>query len=249
MNQHGTFTKTLTKKVSLDYILTPPNGRNRVDKGLPLVIFLHGLGERGPDPNRVFVHGLAKLLKEGKTFPFPFLTLSPQCPAGTFWTEETDALHELIMMVVKKYGVDEKRVYITGLSMGGYGTYEMVARYPDLFAAAVPICGGILNKLVLRRLSQLPEVPMWIFHGKLDDVVSVSESQTVYRVLRKAGWKSLHMTLYDDLRHDSWTRTYDNPEVYDFLMGHVKAKGKATESGNPSGAPVRRSLWSDDDSK
>jgi predicted peptidase len=247
MNQHGTFTKTLTKKVSLDYILTPPNGRKRVDKGLPLVVFLHGLGERGPDPERVYIHGLARLLKEGKSFPF--LTLSPQCPAGTFWTEETDALHALIMMVVKKYGVDESRIYITGLSMGGYGTYEMVARYPDLFAAAVPICGGILNRLVLRKLAQIPEVPMWIFHGKLDDVVPVSESQTVYRSLRKAGWKSLRMTLYDDLRHDAWTRTYDNPEVYDFLLEHMKSGRKVAESRIPNGMPERRTLWTDDDPK
>jgi len=215
------FEAIITKEISLNYLLELPEGyEEKSDTGIPLLLFLHGMGERGNDLSMLYNNGIPKLISEGRKFPF--ITVMPQCPEISFWTEESKSLKMLIDDLIENYNVDKNRIYITGLSMGGYGTYEMLARYPDLFAAAILVCGGIGSMYTRMNLLQLKDIPLWIFHGKIDDVVPVKESEDIYKALTSIGAENLHITIYPDLKHDSWSRTYANDEIYDFLLKHSK---------------------------
>jgi poly(3-hydroxybutyrate) depolymerase len=133
--------KQITTNISLRYLLYLPESYSR-QKGQkwPLLLFLHGAGERGNDLNLVKKHGPPKLMEQGKEFPF--IVVAPQCPSESWWTEELDALAALLDEVQSRYAVDPDRVYLTGLSMGGFGTWTLACRYPERFAAIAPICGG-----------------------------------------------------------------------------------------------------------
>lgn len=211
------FEGQITKSVELDYLLYLPDGCDAND-GVkwPLILFLHGAGERGTDINLVKKHGVAKIVEDKRDFPF--IVVSPQCSDSTYWDEETDSLIGLIEEIQGKYPIDEKRIYLTGLSMGGYGTWALAIHRPDLFAAAAPICGGGRKSLVHR----MKDVPTWAFHGEQDDVVPISESQDMVEALRTAGG-DVRFTVYPDADHDSWTKTYENPELYTWLLSHRKA--------------------------
>ncbi len=185
----------------------------------PLILFLHGMGERGADLELVKIHGIPKIV-EAQT-DFPFITVSPQCPIEYVWRDDDmqQAVENLLQKIVKNYRVDKTRIYVTGLSMGGYGTWSLAARRPDLFAAAVPICGGGDPATV----NILKNLPIWVFHGGLDEVVLPEESEKMVRALEKAGGK-VRYTLYPEAYHDSWTETYDNPALYDWLLSNRKAE-------------------------
>lgn len=218
-----TFIKKIEQELKLGYALEFPEKYDETVKSgekLPLLLFLHGMGERGNDLEMLFKEGLPRLIKSGRKFPF--LTLIPQCPEESLWTDETESLHALLKEIMEKYNVDEKRIYITGISMGGFETYEMAMAYPDLFAAAVPICGGVANLMKRSYLERLTNLPMWIFHGELDPLVDVSISKTIYQTLQDLGAKDVRLTTYPDLAHDAWTRTYDNEEFYTFLASNSK---------------------------
>ena len=154
------FEKTITKTVGCKYLLYLPKGYGK-KKGQewPLMLFLHGAGERGSDLNKVKKHGPPKLAGAGKDLGF--IIVSPQCPDGDWWTEKGEMLIHLLDDIQAGYAVDPNRVYLTGLSMGGYGTWTLGAAYPDRFAAMVPICGG--GKRF--QAWKLKDVPVWAFHG------------------------------------------------------------------------------------
>lgn len=212
-----TFETIHTEEITLNYLLElPENYDDESSEGFPLLLFLHGMGERGDNLEMLYVNGIPKLLREGARLPF--ITLMPQCPDTSFWPDEHRPLKHLLDHIINTYNVDRRRIYITGLSMGGYGTYEMLTRYPDLFAAGIPICGGIGSMRTRMNLPVLKNTPLWIFHGEKDDVVPVEESKQIHEYLQSIGHENLKMTLYPDLKHDSWTRTYGNREVYDFLL-------------------------------
>ncbi len=216
-------TKINTVELSLPYLLHFPKDEAKNENGkYPLLLFLHGMGERGNQLDLLFNTGLPKMLKEG--LDIPFLTVMPQCPADSFWTEETKALKMLMDDLVSTYPIDEHRIYITGLSMGGYGTYEMLIRYPELFAGGIPICGGIGSLFSKVHLSHLKDKPLWIFHGEKDDVVPVEETKEIVHFLKEAQSKNLKYTLYPDLSHDAWTRTYENGDIYNFLLRYKTNK-------------------------
>lgn len=221
MIKNEVFKTTITEDKTLNYLIDLPDDYDASrSKKLPLLLFLHGMGERGENLDLLYNNGIPKLISEG--MKFPFITVMPQCPETSFWTEESKSLKLLLDHIIEHYNVDIDRIYITGLSMGGYGTYEMLTRYPDLFAAAVPICGGIGSMYTRMNLLQLKDIPLWIFHGKIDDVVPVKESENIYKTLKSIGAENLFITIYPDLKHDSWSRTYDNHEVYEFLLKHSK---------------------------
>ena len=212
MQESKSFNITLIKKVSLPYLLYKP----AKPKGkLPLVMFLHGAGERGNDLDLLKLHGIPKRLEQGQDFPF--IALSPQCPKDSWWPLELEALKGLLDDIVSKHNVDKKRIYLTGLSMGGYGTWYLAGLYPKTFAAIAPICGG--GDFVLGE--QLTHMPIWAFHGDKDDVVPLSESQRMVDIVKKAGGKA-KLTVYKNVGHDSWTKTYNNPKFYEWLLSHRK---------------------------
>jgi predicted peptidase len=180
-----------------------------------LLIFLHGSGERGNDLNLVKKHGPPKLIEEGKQFPF--IVVSPQAPRRGW---DPDSLNALVDDLLVKYHVDKNRVYLTGLSMGGSGTWTLAAAHPEKFAAIVPICGAGDPE----EAEKLKAIPTWIFHGAKDSDVSVRRFDEMVKALKDAGAKSLGFTLYPDTEHDSWTKTYENPELYEWLLKHSRPK-------------------------
>lgn len=181
----------------------------------PLVLFLHGAGECGTDLDKVKVHGPPKLIAQGKQFPF--IVVSPQCPSTKDWWS-VDPLVALLDEVEKTYRVDLDRVYLTGLSMGGYGTWSLACAHPERFAAIAPICGGGLPRLA----PNLKGLGIWVFHGAQDPTVNLSESQEMVDALNAAGIE-VRFTVYPNAGHDSWTETYDNPELYKWLLSHKRA--------------------------
>ncbi|OGU76747.1 MAG: phospholipase [Ignavibacteria bacterium RBG_16_34_14] len=200
--------KEITQTVQVDYLLYLPKDYNS-SKKFPLLLFLHGSGERGKDLEKVKVHGPPKLIASGKDFPF--IVVSPQCPENQWWSIAD--LDVLLNEIVENYNVDPHRIYVTGLSMGGFGTWELAIKYPDRFAAIAPICGGGNSHLV----SVLKDLPVWVFHGAKDNVVPLSSAQEMVDVLEKAGG-NVKFTIYPEAGHDSWTETYNNPELYEWFI-------------------------------
>jgi len=210
-------------KATLKYLLFLPKGYE-ADKAKrwPLMLFLHGAGERGNDIGKVTTHGPPKIVAQNPDFPF--ILVSPQCPEGQSWS--TDALLGLLEDVVRKLRVDSHRVYLTGLSMGGYGTWDLGMKYPERFAAIVPICGGgELISVLLANGSKgqaLKSLGVWAFHGGKDPVVPTEESQRMVGILKKIGAQDVKLTIYPEAGHDSWTETYNNPELYQWLLSHER---------------------------
>ncbi len=192
----------------IGYQLSLPKGYDQRDKW-PLLVFLHGSGERGEDVELVKVHGPPKLIAEGREFPF--IVVSPQCPQFQSW--HAPSLAALIDDVVRRYKVDEARVYLTGLSLGGSGTWSLAAQRPDRFAAIVPICGSGDTAMA----EVLKDVPIWVFHGARDDAVPIKRSADMVTALNKAGG-NVRFTIYPEAAHDAWTETYANPDLYEWLL-------------------------------
>ena len=195
----------------------------------PLVLFLHGAGERGEDNAATLRHAAKDFANDQLRAKYPAYVVIPQCPTGKKWSEvdwskdsselpqdPSDAMQsvkELLDEMVENAGVDKNRIYITGLSMGGYGTWDAIARYPGYFAAAAPICGGGDPKTVAKFKS----LPIWCFHGAKDPVVKVNRSREMVEALKQIG-SPVKYTEYPEAQHDSWTQTYANPELYTWLF-------------------------------
>lgn len=207
--------KEISRTVSFRYLLYLPKGYGREGQVWPLMLFLHGVRERGSDIELVTRHGPPKLIEEGEEFPF--LVVSPQCPPRKWWTEMVDTLAVLLDDVVSKYAVDPSRVYLTGLSMGGSGAWALGCRYPERFAAIAPICGDGERFLADR----LKNVPVWAFHGARDPVVPLRASEEMVDALKRAGG-NVQLTVYPRAAHDSWTETYKNPKLYEWFLSHRK---------------------------
>lgn len=204
------FEGTVTKKVGYRYLLYLPKAYAADPaRRWPLLLFLHGSGERGDDLARVKVHGPPKLL-DGRD-DFPFVVVSPQCPDGERW--QADALAALLDDVTGRLRIDPDRVCVTGMSMGGRGSWDLAMSYPDRFAALVPVCGGALPD----RACRLKGVPVKAFHGGKDTVVPLSESETVVKAVRECGGTA-ELVVYPDTGHDSWTATYADASLWEWLL-------------------------------
>ncbi len=207
--------KEVCRTVEFSYLLYLPPGAEQGTKKWPLVIFLHGVGERGNNLELVKRHGPPKLIEEGQKFPF--ILVAPQCPADRWWNVED--LDAWLLGLLKELPVDANRVYLTGLSMGGFGTFEWATKHPERFAAIAPICGGGEPFLA----SRLKNVPAWIFHGAKDPVVPLKRSQEMVEAIKKAGG-IVKFTVYPEAGHDSWTATYANPQLYQWLLAQRKSR-------------------------
>jgi len=217
------FEKTLTRKVSLDYLLFLPKTHDaKSPKRWPTILFLHGAGERGTNIWKVAVHGPPKLVRTRADFEF--IVISPQCPSGRTW--ENESLLALLDEVTAKHNVDTNRVYLTGLSMGGYGTWNLGLTHSERFAALAPICGGgdrigMLLASPARRSAVL-KTPVWAFHGAKDSVVLLEESEKMVAALKRAGHKNVELTVYPEAQHDSWTESYNNPKLYEWFLSNER---------------------------
>lgn len=203
------FEKEIKITLSANYLLYLPKDYNETDKEFPLVLFLHGAGERGDDIEKVKIHGLPKLINEGKDFPF--IVVSPQCPDRMFWN--TDILSKLLDEIEANYRVDKNRIYVTGLSMGGHGTWSLAIEQPNRFAAIAPVCGWADTS----KASTIAHIPTWVFHGAKDVVVPVKSSEDMVAALKNYG-SNVKLTIYPEANHDSWTETYNNEELYKWFL-------------------------------
>jgi predicted peptidase len=206
--------------LSADYLLFLPDGYDaRSEKRWPLILFLHGAGERGTNIWLVAKHGPPKV--DTTETNFPFIVVSPQCPEGKIWSN--DLLLALLDEMETKYAVDTHRVYLTGLSMGGFGTWSLGLSHPEKFAAIAPICGGgdLITPLLADK-AKLASLPVWAFHGGKDPVVPVEESERMVNRLKQMGVKEVKLTVYPDAQHDSWTQTYANPELFAWFLQHAR---------------------------
>ena len=205
--------------LSADYLLFLPDGYGAdAGKRWPLILFLHGAGERGSNVWLVAKHGPPKIDTANK---LPFIIVSPQCPDGKIWSNEI--LLALLDEIENKYSVDTHRVYLTGLSMGGFGTWSLGLSHPDRFAAIAPICGGgeFITPLLADKVT-LSTLPVWAFHGAKDPVVPLEESERMVNLLKKMGVKEVKFTVYPEAQHDCWTETYANPELFAWFLRHAR---------------------------
>ena len=205
---------------AVDYLLFLPAGYNPGEaKRWPLILFLHGAGERGDNVWNVAKHGPPKI--DTTESNFPFIVVSPQCPAGKNWSNET--LLALLDEIETKYPVDLHHVYLTGLSMGGFGTWKLGLSHPEKFAAIAPICGGgdFITPFLADR-SALTSLPIWAFHGAKDPVVPLEESERMVGFMKKIGVKEVKFTVYPEAQHDCWTQTYANPELFAWFLKHSR---------------------------
>lgn len=198
----------------LPYLLYAPE--TEADARLPLILFLHGAGERGSDLDRVTTQGLPQLLPN---LPAPAFVVAPQCPASSWWTLELSALEALLDEVQAQHRIDAARVYLTGLSMGGYGTWHLALKNPARFAALAPVCGGGIPPLA----HKLRDLPIRAFHGAEDDVVPPAASEKMVEATIKAGGQAT-FTNYPGVGHNSWTRAYSEPDLYTWMFAQ-RCKG------------------------
>lgn len=230
----------LGKEGTLPYRILFPYEFNKKQK-YPLILVLHGAGERGSDNELQLTHGSGLFLEEKVRKKFPAIVVFPQCPAESYWsnlhrTEESDGkrsyefrpdgeptkamtiLLELIDSMAGQSFVDRQRLYAGGLSMGGMGTFELLWRRPELFAAAFPICGGGHPDTVNKYAGK---VSLWIFHGAKDDIVPPHHSEKMVKALRDGG-ADVRFTLYPDVNHNSWDNAFAEPELLPWLFSQKK---------------------------
>ncbi len=244
MQTRQKFQTQLATKVELGYLLyLPPGYDAKAAKQWPVILFLHGAGERGTNLALVAVHGPPKLVKKNPPVPKTeteeaqknreaatklasenFIIISPQCPNDQCW--DSDAILGLLDSVLASHKVDASRVYLTGLSMGGFGSWALLAKAPERFAAIAPICGGgnSIDLLLPARgtAAALKATPVWAFHGAKDPVVVLAESERMVAAIKKAGVKDVQLTVYPEAQHDSWTATYSNPKLYEWFLSHAR---------------------------
>jgi predicted peptidase len=192
------------------YLKFVPASYSAKGAGVPLILFLHGSGERGTDLEKVKAWGPPSIADKDPSFPF--LVIAPQLPDGEAW--HAMALKGLLDDVMATHNVDRKRVYLTGLSLGGYGAWDLACRYPDYFAAVAPICGGG----IARAAGSMRGVPTWVFHGKKDDAVPEEESARMVEALKAAGGNVRYTVLPEGGHIDAWVHAYDKAGLFAWFL-------------------------------
>lgn len=218
----------------LPYRLLKPKAIDRL-WNYPLVLLLHGIGERGEDNKAQLKWGAKEFATDENMEKYPCFVVVPQCPISDFWAsalrdlskdfkmseEPTQALKMTLDLVVALQDefpqIDSNRLYITGLSMGGFGTWDAIQRYPDMFAAAVPICGGG----DVSKADLLTKIPIWVFHGAEDRLVDPKWSRNMIDAIKTAGGNPKYIE-YPDVGHHSWVPAYSDPELFDWLFNQKK---------------------------
>jgi predicted esterase len=209
--QTGMYFKVEVRKhvtLETNFLLYLPEGYELEKRQWPLLLFLHGRGETGDMLDLVKKNGPSKMIEYG--YKFPFIVVSPQCPEEQTWS--VDVLDMLLNEMVRLYRVDTNRIYVTGLSMGGTGTWDLAIAYPARFAAIVPICGRVDPG----KADRIKNLPVWVFHGAKDDIIPAEISENMVKALKALG-SPVRFTLYPVADHDSWTEAYNSPELWEWL--------------------------------
>jgi len=236
LNTMAAKTFTDTAGTTLPYRLFVPEGQ--ADKKLPLFLAMHGAGGRGDDNTKTINHSpwaLHTMMAESVQKANPCIVIAPQCPNGKRWvdvnwnkciysgkeiaiTAEQRAVVELLKATIKETGADPARVYVGGFSMGGYGTWDLIGRFPELFAAAVPVCGGAPTDTA----DAMKDVAVWTFHGDKDRVVPPKGTAAMVEALKKAGGAPIY-TVFEGVSHNAWTPAWKNAEMVAWLFEQKKS--------------------------
>lgn len=206
----GSYKTEITVVKEMTYLLHVPEMANKGKK--PLIVFMHGSGERGTNTELLKIHGPFKYLK---THTLDAYVLAVQCPGNQLY--DAEAVYQLIQKTVKDNNIDNKRIYLTGLSMGGWGVWEVAQAHPEAFAALVPVAGYADSVPMIEDCKALGSIPTRIYHGLLDNDVEVAYAVAIYKQLKPCA-KDMKLVIFDDANHDSWTRVYDNPETYEWML-------------------------------
>ena len=238
-HQRGVMSRAVAGQ-RLRYVVVGPTAKPPTDAGYPILLFLHGAGERGRDLDRVSFHGPLKVLSTDHEEVHPLrqaYVIAPQCPSDQWWQSETLAQLITEVMATIPLKVDARRIYVSGLSMGGFGVWKLITDYPDLFAAAVPVCGGydvskIRTPLGLadarqfsfdfQEIERAKGVPVWATHGAKDRIVSPMQTRELVAHLKQSGNKRVRWIEYPGVGHDSWSRTYNDPQLYQWLFEQMR---------------------------
>lgn len=199
-------------------IYLPKDYQSDGDKQFGLMFFLHGRGESNGPLSLVAKWGPPRFAARGDSMPW--IIVSPQCPKDDRWSSDTqqNRLTELLETVIKKYNVDEGQVFLTGLSMGGYGSWTMACRHPDRFAAVAPVCGGGDPE----QAEKLKDIPIWVFHGDRDRAVPFERSVQMVDAIKKIGGTKVRFTTLENIGHNCWSAAYATPELYQWMERQAK---------------------------
>jgi len=203
-------------------------------KSYPLLLFLHGAGERGSDNKaQLYRDVFQSWLPDTSTPLAQAIVVFPQCPTNEQWVDtpwaegsysvdevreskQAEAALDILYEVVDAYNVDENRIYVSGISMGGFGTWDLLMRHGEIFAAAIPICGGADPS----QAELLTDIPIWTFHGSADSVVPVSGTREIYESIIEAGGEKIEYTEYEGMDHNVWTAAAAEPGIQEWLLSH-----------------------------
>jgi len=203
---------------SIPYLLYLPKAYDSSNTNWPLMLFLHGRGESDGPLSVVAKWGPPRLVSRGEDLPF--IVASPQCPRADSWQRPTQQklLVALLDHLERTFRVDTNRVYLTGLSMGGYGSWRLAADHPERFAAVVPICGAGQTE----DAGKLKELPIWVWHGTEDRAVALENSTKMVEAIKAAGGTKVRYTILEHVGHNSWEAAYATPELYSWMLGFRK---------------------------
>lgn len=219
------------KKLILPYQILLPDNYDHT-KQYPLVLFLHGAGERGSDNEKQLIHGSSQFLNATNRSKYPAIVVFPQCPTNMYWapidtrdngfsylkraraTPVMQAVMSLLEALIKKEAVDKNRIYVMGLSMGGMGTLDITCRKPNKFAAAIAICGGVH----VDRVTKITHLPLRLYHGSEDNVVSPKHSVSIYNKLKANGAKNVELIVFEGVNHNSWTPAFAQDDFLNWLF-------------------------------
>lgn len=202
---------------TLNYLVYLPQSYSKNNK-LPLIFSLHGSGERGNNIDDVKKWGIHKILRENDNFPF--VVVSPQCPVGEIWEMQFNALKDLLDKIENDYNIDDERIYLTGYSLGGYGTWNFAILNPERFTAIVPISGGAISP---KRALRLKNIPIWVAHGDSDTVVQFEESKRIVDCLKEYN-PNIIFKVYKGGGHEVCTTAYEEPELFQWLVKQKRKK-------------------------
>jgi len=235
MAQNELFQKHIYKnnEFEMPYRLHLPDNYDE-NKSYPVILYFHGAGERGIDNEITLKNGVQNFASDENRIKYPCIIIVPQCPPAYRWVEVHWALpshtmpeqmslpmkHSMLLLneITELYSADTNRIYVTGLSMGGFGTWDAISRFPNTFAAAVPVCGG--GDLAFAKT--LTGIPIWAFHGKLDKVVIPERSEHMIQEIIKHGGKFAKLTIYNNVAHNAWVNAYSDQKMIDWMFAQTK---------------------------
>jgi len=207
---------------NLDYVIRFPNGY-KSDEKYPVIIYLHGVGTRGNDVEVLKNTPFLRLINNHSEFPF--VVVAPQCSVHT-WFDMFEQLKRFVMTMINKDFADKDRIYLTGASMGGYGSWQLAMSMPEVFAAVAPVCGGGMYWDAQR----LADVPVWAFHGGKDTVVRPEESVKMVEAVNGFGGRA-KLTVYPENGHDAWTDAYGTYDLFEWMLGCVNGRRENMDDG------------------